>query len=175
MSSASQLSSEDLVRQVRTLRDRIRALHAERAELSAASIDMRAALARVDSFVTSLAAQGRPSIGVFVGRESSPAPTDIIAPGFVGPDGARFDQVLACLAWLFPDTMRAQLGAEVEADYSARNGVDEETRAQRLAQIDVELFELEVAEERSIMQLEAAGVRSVQRRPDADPRAIVAA
>jgi hypothetical protein len=84
--------------------------------------------------------------------------------------------VLAFLAWHNADAIRAALVREVEAYYAAHGeGVENAALAKRFAASEVELLALETDEERAIMELEAVGVRSVMRRPDADPRALVAA
>jgi hypothetical protein len=170
------MSAEKLVAEVQALRERIRALRVERAELIEAPIDKRTALARIDAHLAYLAGEARVNVGAFVSRDAS-QPRDLIAPAPVGTEGSRvgFGPVLAFLAWCNADAIRAKLVADVDAYYAAREGVADEALAERLGEIDAELLALETDEERAIMTLEAAGVRTVMRRSDADPRALVAA
>jgi hypothetical protein len=169
------VATEKLAGEVPALRERIRALRVERAELTEAPIDKRTALERIDAHLAYLAGEARVNVGAYVSREASHA-RDLIAPAQVGESGhVGFAPVLAFLAWYSADVIRAKLVADVEAYYAARDGVDDVALAERLAAIDAELLALETDEERAIMALEAAGVRSVMRRSDADPRALVAA
>lgn len=171
--------TEQLVREVDALRTRIDVLKAEREQLKNAPADKATALARIDGFVSYLSGEARVNVGPFVSREAS-QPRDLIAPAQVRTDGGLgsvgFAPVLAFLAWHNADAIRAALVRDVEAYYATRGeGVEDSTLAKRFAAIDAELLVLETDEERAIMALEAAGVRSVMRRRDADPRALVAA
>jgi hypothetical protein len=173
------VSIEKLTSDVRTLRTRIEVLKSERAAFAAAPTARRTAIARVDSHIAYLAGEARVSIGAFVSRERSAAP-ELIHRANVGLEGGGgtvgFESVARFLAWTNADAIRAALIREVDAYYAAHGeGIDDEALAERIAAIDAELLEFETEEERTIMALEAVGVRNLQRRPDADPRALVAA
>lgn len=97
------------------------------------------------------------------------------APGQVVADALPAVQVvlgllIATNRAAFSDLVRGQL--EDLAD--GRETLDDDARAERLAAAEAELLRLELAEEGVIRDLEAAGIATA-RRPDADPRALLAA
>lgn len=54
----------------------------------------------------------------------------------------------------------------------SENGPTADERAQRTANLDAEIFELELQDETLVLASETAG-RPIPRRPDADPRAVI--
>ena len=74
---------------------------------------------------------------------------------------------------LMGDTIRAALKAEVAKFYQGKTpGLSAAERAAKLDQLDAEIFEREVEEEKLISEAEDAGLQ-VDRRPDADPVAVL--
>lgn len=96
------------------------------------------------------------------------------APGQVVADALPAVQVVLGLLVAanrpaFSDLIRGQL--EDLAD--GHETLDDDARAERLAAAEAELLRLELAEEGHVRDLEAAGITTA-RRPDADPRALLA-
>ncbi|HZF31346.1 MAG TPA: hypothetical protein VE907_19680 [Gammaproteobacteria bacterium] len=172
------VAGDGLVADVQRLRASIAKLKAERAELLQAPVTKGEALARIDAHLDYLAGEAAVNVTPFLTR-GPPQPRDLIPPAQTrlvdGIATVGFDSVLRFLAWHNREALRAALVAGVNRYYETRSdGVDDETLAQRLAALEAELLELETDEELAIMALEAAGVRTVLRRADADPRALIA-
>lgn len=72
------------------------------------------------------------------------------------------------------DGLRTALERYVDARLEGRKGMSREEQARRLAEIDAQIFEIELHEEGAIRAAEEAGI-SILRRRDADPRAFLAA
>jgi hypothetical protein len=69
--------------------------------------------------------------------------------------------------------VRASIVSELDRELDKRPpGLPAEGRAEKLSQLEAQLFEAERAEEEFILQARAAGMK-IARRPDADPRAIL--
>lgn len=73
------------------------------------------------------------------------------------------------------DRVKKYLRARVAADAQAAGGfgLGREERKAKLAELDAQLFDLELEEERAVCDMEAAGL-AISRRADADPRAVLA-
>ncbi|WP_027081492.1 hypothetical protein [Luteimonas mephitis] len=85
------------------------------------------------------------------------------------------DDILYLIAWLNPDTMKANLRTVVGAFYDelgASVGFDTPETHAAVAKRKAKLFDLECEEERAIRAAEQTGVR-LPRRPDADTRAVL--
>ncbi len=77
------------------------------------------------------------------------------------------DKMVALLAWLFPDQMKAKL---TEAAMPFADGGEARLDVRKLEQ---DCYDLEVAEEKLYCQLEESGINPGPRRPDADPLIII--
>lgn len=77
------------------------------------------------------------------------------------------------LALVGRDTLRMAAEAKLIEGYAGRQGITEAERASRLTVLEDEALDLELVEESLIRQAEAAGM-IIQRRADADPRAVLA-
>ena len=150
------------------LRTRAADLVAERQSLERASLSRAEAEARIGAFVAMQAAQVRIN-GADFARERG-APSEIVARvgsgdsavGSTGP-GAN---VAPVLCWLEPERVTARLVADLDGvDF----GPDSDARRERLEEIDIELFGVELDEERELVRLLADGVTVVRRRGLANP------
>jgi hypothetical protein len=99
------------------------------------------------------------------------AQCDQDGPMFAAAVGGRAADLGPSLALLLgPDELVQRLDRVLA---TIPEGVPSADRSRRLADLDAQLFEAELAEERVVMALEATGA-TVRRRPDADPRAVLA-
>jgi hypothetical protein len=90
-------------------------------------------------------------------------------------DGAAATKaVLGLLIATSRPAIRHVIQGQIEDLTKARPGMSDAELAARLAELDREIVDAELAEESAIRSLEVAGV-TVLRRPDADPRAVLAA
>lgn len=80
----------------------------------------------------------------------------------------------AMLCWLVPDAVQQRFNEEIAKAYVDREWMDPTQRARQRKELEKKIFELEVAEERLIVQSEQAGI-PLTRREDADPRAVLEA
>lgn len=81
--------------------------------------------------------------------------------------------LVALLVGLHAQAIRKIIGGKLKAFYAGRTVLAPEDRDARAAELEGELLNLELAEEAAIRRAEAAGL-SVDRRADADPRAVLA-
>lgn len=175
------MKSVDIQSKLQKTRATIERLQRERAEIEAAPVSEAEALERVDTFITALAAQARISADDFTRRAYEP-PELIPSEGLnvtvqsgLGWADVSFQKVSAVLALVAPGLLRTALENQVREYYAGRKPtLDADARDAALAELDDKLFTAEVDEERLVEQAQAAGL-AVHRRPDADPRAILAA
>lgn len=85
------------------------------------------------------------------------------------PEGQLADAVAIYLA----PQVEAAMKANVRRFYQTTSGVSEGERSDRLDEIDRQILDLELAEESIIREAEKYGM-TLQRREDADPRAVLA-
>lgn len=153
------------------MREHLSKLKSERARIAGLPITKAAALARLDDLVGHLANNRRS------GREALVAA--LMAPGkTISPDGFLPAPTLPehniRLGWLLANGVRELLGPAVEAAYATNEtGIDDAERARQLAKIDDHIFDCELAEEAALRAAQEAGI-AIPRRPDADPRAVLA-
>lgn len=175
------MKSADIQTKLAKVRATIERLHRERAEIEAAPVSEAEALERIDTFITDLAAQARITADDFTRRAYEP-PDLIPSEGLnvtvqsgLGWADVPFQKVSAVLALVAPGLLRTALENQVRAYYANRKpSLDSDARDAALADLDDKLFEIQVEEERLVEQALAAGL-AVHRRPDADPRSILAA
>ncbi|RWM08950.1 hypothetical protein [Mesorhizobium sp.] len=80
---------------------------------------------------------------------------------------------IAVLCWLFPESMLAAIQKEIDLAGDDAAAVDDETRAKRDTEIMAQILEAEREEEMLIRAALSAGL-TIQRRPGADVRAVLA-
>ncbi|GLI93667.1 hypothetical protein [Methylocystis echinoides] len=91
--------------------------------------------------------------------------------GVAGRDRFAPD-AFALLAWLHRDTIIQRICAEIDAVADDRSALDPAQRAKKLAQADAAILLAEREEEAAICEALSRGFL-IDRREDADPRAIV--
>lgn len=130
--------------------------HAELKDRIAAYVERMADAA--DITCRSLAEQGR-IVGIFAGE---------------GLPSSR-DNTLGLLCWLEPDRMRERMFADAVEHYRDTTlALSVADIRKRDAALTAEILDLEIEEERAIAKASAMGVE-VNRRIDADPRAVLGA
>ena len=87
---------------------------------------------------------------------------------------AATDALLGLLVATAMPILRQIVAGQLTDLTEGREMMDGATRAKKLARNEAQLLDLELAEEAAIRAMEAAGI-DVARRPDADPRALLAA
>lgn len=155
--------------EVKTIREGIRKLREESKQLRSAFVPKAIASQRVEDHVERMAARAREPMQLhyYVGVDESVEPLILI--------GETREQIVDLIAWLDPEKLKASLKAEVASIYSKGvHEIDDEKRAKRLAEIESEIFILGKREELAIVAAESAGIL-INRREDADPKAILAA
>jgi hypothetical protein len=153
-----------------TLRVRITAVRAEMAQVAQAPVPLADASANVDTFLATLATGYRPPLGmVFAAHDAQPGLD--IAPLVLG------DPRDAYAGWMFQaatqgDVLRKLWGERLrqayETDPSLAHPMTADDRASRLADLQRQLVDLELAEEAAIVQRELRG-EQVDRRGDVSP------
>ena len=157
----------------RFVREKIEQLDAEAHAVSTAPLTVANAKKAARAEIEALAEVGRPDCAPLVRgysmKWSSKTATQVNGSIPVVVDDAR-----AVLAWLHKDAMIAAVEAEVEAaaKVDGRKGYTDEKRAAELERIATEKLSAEREEEALIEAIEKEGGR-FDRRPDADPRAVL--
>jgi hypothetical protein len=77
------------------------------------------------------------------------------------------DRLIAVLAWLFPDQMKAKL-TEAAMPYA-----DDGKAKLDVRKLEQDCYDLELAEERLYCELEESGINPGPRRPDCDPLIVI--
>lgn len=157
---------------VEALRDQIAEIRDQIESAVDACVPVADALARVDEYVNAAArrAYAGNAAGRFEQQRYHP-------PALMDEQGALSQrQAFEFIAWVDPETLRKRLHAEVKARYEQRGdtGITDKERRERTVKLTAQLFELECEEERAICNAETVGVW-INRRTDADPRAILEA
>jgi hypothetical protein len=146
------------------VRHRIADLKAKREAVANAAVTRAEAEAAARTYVRTAAERFRPTVGSFVERAR---PVSNVRDEL----GHDPEAVLAALAG---DRLEAILLQRVAEAYEQHGpGLTAAERAAELARIDADLFDLECQEEALCRAAEAAG-QEIDRRPDADPRAVLA-
>lgn len=120
--------------------------------------------AMLDEALDRIAARFNPSATALLNPETTVA-------DFVVGYGTT-DTPTEMLVWLHRDALKARFMSAMK-DAAEPGAVTAEDRRERVAKIDAQLFDLEQQEERLIEEAEEAGIE-ITRRPDADPRAVLA-
>lgn len=149
--------------EVARIRSEIRVLQEKIEASEAMLVPMQAAIARASEMVDSWAESGAVDGRIFAETKFSPPRLDEVR------------DVLKFVAWIDPAAVKDRLHRTIEDYYAAYQGSLDtpETRAQIQADRDA-LFKLEVQEEKLIVASEDDG-EPIQRRADADPRAVLSA
>lgn len=157
-------------------RKRIMELNNERDAVLQAPIPLAEIEERVDRLLDTMLAGYKLNARAFCDREMD-RNVDFIHDG-IGrvQDGLvriSHKPVEAFVAYATRATLRVAIMRDVTLCLSSLGDpVTEDERAARVQRIDEAILEAEFAEERAIMESEAAGYRSITRRADADPRAL---
>lgn len=144
------------------IRAHVRELQDQRRHTEHLPTSLEKAHARVDAFIAgeqAFAADRAPAPEVF-----SRSPSDYRRP--------KYEMMHLLVAYLAPALGEA-MKAAVSVSYVEAEGISEDERSERLAKLDRDLLDAELAEEAVIRAAEDAGF-SVHRRKDADPRAVLA-
>lgn len=150
-------------------REAIAELKADRHKVRSSPYPSSVAKAHVKSLIDELAARGRPSVAALLENvrhiEWKSAASmrweygNLIEGSVVA--GVQL------VAWLERDRLLAALYAEIDEMADDKNALTEEERTTELARIEAQALELERIEEHLVEEL------GVDRRPDADPRAVL--
>lgn len=150
-------------------RETIAELRADRHKVRSAPFPSSVAKAYATSLIDELAARGRPSVAALLENvrhiEWKSAASmrweygNLIEGSVVA--GVQL------VAWLERDRLLAALYAEIDEMADDKNALTEEERTAELARIEAQALELERIEEHLVEEL------GVERRPDADPRAVL--
>lgn len=135
------------------------------AELAAMPVPQAEAEAALDAALARLSERGAEALTI----TSLTRPR--LRPDFA-PELSHSD-VVALLIGLHSQAIRKIIGGKLKTFYAGRTVLAPEDRAARAAQVSKDLLALELAEEAAIRRAEAAGL-PVDRRADADPRAVLA-
>lgn len=152
---------------VATLRADIAALKTERTALVDAPRARSESLADLNAQCTDWAATGNDRFGYPVGMLAFGSRIDGVFR--IRPENGPFDLGVALAFVLGPEKLAAALAPSLDRFGDGPTAAD---RAAQLAEIDRQLLELEFAEERLIMDSEAAGT-PIARRGDAAPQAVL--
>ncbi|CAJ0848995.1 hypothetical protein AMST5_00059 [freshwater sediment metagenome] len=168
---------------VAEVRARIEKHRAERQAAIDAPQPSESAKARARAEIEALAEKGAPSVMALIespnGGIEWPSSYQLAGAamrghevvGRVGRDGYKFDP-LPFSVWLNKAELIKRIEAEIDSRADDRSALDPATRQKKIAQADANRFEAELLEEAIICAAEQAGV-VIQRRPDADVRAVL--
>lgn len=168
--AAFRRSSITLGRDVDGLREQLRNLKTERDRIAALPVTKEAALGRLDAWVGGLRSSPMAGIEGLTGAMMVPQQPPYI--DFL--HGAVDAFFVARLGWAVSESIRPLLAVEIEKAYAGGvAGIDDAERERQLAKIDADIADCEVAEETMLRAAQEAGI-SIQRRPNADPRVVLA-
>jgi hypothetical protein len=168
---------------VERLRRRGRELQNDRLKIECAPISSSAAKTLVRARIEELSQRGLNLTGLIdrgdisciaapIRRITEVAYTAVgagLQPG-VTPINVAIDDCLAMLAWLDPSKLLKRLFEEIDQAADDGEALDDEMRAQLLAEVDRDLLEAQRAEAMAIEAADSEGV-SILPRPQIDPRA----
>ncbi|HVQ69768.1 MAG TPA: hypothetical protein VMT08_19930 [Bradyrhizobium sp.] len=161
------VKGETLAATAMRIRLKISTLSSERSRVAACSVPMADLKKAAEQHVAELCKRGKPKIAFGHGRDFRV----IFDATIDGQFSVRHD-IGAALAWLDRKTFLQRLVEEIEALPKPALALSAKERADRLAALDAELLALEFEEEACIEASEVEGP-VLQRRPDADPRAVL--
>lgn len=151
------------VAEVEKLRKKIDVLKQKIEDAQEMRAPVETAYQRADQFVDSLAEEGVISGGIFDGK------------GWAYPNLETPRKVLELIAWVDPEKVKQRLRSAIDDHYREYTGNIDTPEAHASIKADKEaLFKLEIDEERLIQAAEAEGM-PMNRRRDANPRAVLAA
>lgn len=159
------------------LRQRIAALQAERTEIDRQKRSREEVKSAMDTWLSSAEQQGREALHlalerVVVGQAFTPCHVHGTAAVFDSHCAAPLSLDLGPLLVMILGKAGVKKSLCVYLD-GLPEGLDPESKASRLAEIEGELYQLETEEEARIVELEDAGEYFL-RRPDARPEIILA-
>lgn len=174
------LRTKDVVGEIERIRAELSALDEQWQAAETAPCPADELRARFLSELDAIAERGRPSVDA-TARAGSPVnltaalrigqmPVALADGGthfsLVGDGGASF------FTWLMRDQIAAKIGAMIDAAAPAEGALTDNQRDAEFSRISARRLELERQEEALIVAAEQEG-RTIQRRRDADPRAVL--
>jgi hypothetical protein len=160
------------------IRQTITALRADLGETASAPLPSGLVKARLRSEITALAERGKPFVApcIEAGRplvfRSNPAPVSVASANGGALGTATVDDSVGLVCWLFRDVLVAKVEAEVDAAADDKHAMTPEQRVQRERDLAGQILAAERLEEAAIEAAAADGIE-LQRRGDADPRAML--
>lgn len=155
------MSQAKLSGELHRIRDKITAAKDGLRSLDEAKTPRDHADAAIDRLIDTHAERGSLALGY-------------IADGMPLPNNPSSRSAFDLLCWLAPELVRAKCCAELDRIYAVGQVQDPQAARSARSKLMGELFDLEVEEERLIMQAETLGF-PLSRRGDADPRAVLEA
>ncbi|QCL72138.1 MULTISPECIES: hypothetical protein [Agrobacterium] len=145
------------------IRSQVEDLKAERDAIERMPVDEATAHRRAEMWVSS---------AVTHAMERAPSPSRFATdPGRWRLPG--FDVLADALVAYQGDVLASAMKQEISEIYQSEKGLTDAERAKRLADLDQSLLNAELSEEALIREAETSGI-TVNRRADADPRAVLA-
>ncbi|RAO75789.1 hypothetical protein [Dyella jiangningensis] len=173
IASGVSASIDTLREKIDEIRERVSGLKSERVQVEQSSISKGEAMARLDEWLADLRERGRIATQCLMSRDRS---TPVIIHDANISEARRtvdMRDASSALVFLFHDSVRKTLAAEVETLYADEtDAVESKAYDKRLSDLDRDLLALEMEEERLISYAENAGV-IIHRRADADPRVLL--
>lgn len=160
---------------VQMLRAELEKLRARRCEVEAQPPDTETVCARVAARLARVASKLDLADALGVAQLAGPQGPGLRDDLLLGPAGMLPEVGLEVLLTdLLAPQLEERLVGLVEAHLAGQEGerISDQARAEALARIDRELWELEVQEEDAIRQVEAQGF-DLDRRPDASPAIVL--
>ncbi|MFC3165411.1 hypothetical protein [Ciceribacter thiooxidans] len=158
--AASRGAMQEVREGISSIRARISSINDEIKKISRAHVPLNVATARIDALVNEFKEKQ---------AEALPLAERFLTPDYTMPS-FRFDMIALFLA---ADSVGEHLKAQVREKVESAGSIDDAERHMRLADLDRQLLDCELSEESIIRQAEGMGF-DVIRRPDADPRAVLA-
>lgn len=156
----------DVRKAVEKLRSDRLSLLDEREAIEGMATPRDEALAALDAGLDNLADKAVEALSI--ASLTRPARAPSFAPSV--PEGDLFGLLIAANR----EAVREIIVDRLDEFYSAHPSMSAADKADAIAKIDAEIFERELAEEAAIRAAEQAGL-AIERREDADPRAVLAA
>lgn len=166
-------SIDSLRERIDEIRRRVSDINEDRVKVEQSSVSKAEAMARLDDWLGDLRERGRVETRCLMSRERF-TPT-IVHDANISEARRTVDMrdTSAALVFLFHDSVRKTLAAELDALYADESdAVASSAYDKRLSDLDRDLLALEMEEERLIRYAENAGV-IIHRRVDADPRVLL--
>jgi hypothetical protein len=158
---------ETLTQAATRIRNRIAALKAEHQKVTSAALPIADQKKAAAMEVARLAEKGKPKLNI--GHDRFSVALDVM----VASSHAPVLDLAAAMAWADPSAFLARLCEIIDAQPKPALALSTKARAEKLAALDVELLTLEFEDEAIVEASEIEGP-IVLRRPDADPRAMLA-